>query len=485
MKLLACFWAAASLALAQNGALLSNQDALKLEQRTVQLIESTGLAVPGLARAGAPALEETRQAFANLQTAPQNAANSYTFLVTARAYLSISDTVPKPYPFSDEARRQFGELRDSVDRLESHFRALLDLKETQLRNPDRDDLKRYAEANTKLAPPSPQRPRVVFLGDSITDGWRLNEYYGSERDFVNRGISGQITGEMLGREKADVIDLKPQAMLVLAGTNDLARGVPVTTIENNLSMIAELAEAHHIAPIFASVLPVSDYHKDANPQYAQSLRRPPARILELNNWLKSYCERRRFTYVDYYAAVVDKDGFLQADASDDGLHPNAKGYRLMAPIALAAIDSTTRAEVRPSGRKARAAKVPPPQEKAPQVTKAEVPKPQETNAEAEKAAAQKAEAKRAEAQRAQEQKVEAQKAAAQRAEEKKSEQQKARERKAEAKKAADEKKAEAQKAAEEKKAADQKKAEDKAAEAKKEKEKKKSGLRAWLEKEHK
>jgi lysophospholipase L1-like esterase len=470
MKLLACFWAAASLALAQNGALLSNQDALKLEQRTVQLIESTGLAVPGLARAGAPALEEARQTFANLQTAPQNAGNSYTFLATARAYLSISDTVPKPYPFSDEARRQFGELRDSVDRLESHFRALLDLKETQLRNPDRDNLKRYAEANAKLAAPSPQRPRVVFLGDSITDGWRLNEYYGSERDFVNRGISGQITGEMLGREKADVIDLKPQAMLVLAGTNDLARGVPVTTIENNLSMIAELAEAHHIAPIFASVLPVSDYHKDANPQYAQSLRRPPAQILELNNWLKSYCERRHFAYVDYYSAVVDKDGFLQADASDDGLHPNAKGYRLMAPIALAAVDSTTRAEVRPAGRKFRAAKVPPTQEKAPQVTKAEAPKPRETNAEAEKAAAQK---------------VEAQKAAAQRAEEKKSEQQKAREKKAEARQAADEKKAEAQKAAEEKKAADQKKAEDKAAEAKKEKEKKKSGLRAWLEKDHK
>ena len=169
-----------------------------------------------------------------------------------------------------------------MDRLDSHFRALLDLKEAQLRNPDRDNLKRYAEANEKLGAPSPQRPRVVFLGDSITDGWRLNEYYGSERDFVNRGISGQITGEMLGRMKADVIDLKPRLVLVLAGINDIGRGVAVTTIENNLSMIADLAEAHHIEPMFASLLPVSDYHKDVNPQYARTAHLPPATILEVN-----------------------------------------------------------------------------------------------------------------------------------------------------------------------------------------------------------
>jgi len=102
-------------------------------------------------------------------------------------------------------------------KLESHFRALLDLKEAQLRNPDRDNLKRYGEVNSRLGQPSPERPRVVFLGDSITDGWRLNEYYGGDRDFVNRGIGGQITGEMLGRMKADVIDLKPRLVLVLAG----------------------------------------------------------------------------------------------------------------------------------------------------------------------------------------------------------------------------------------------------------------------------
>jgi lysophospholipase L1-like esterase len=352
MKWLACFWAAAAMAWAQSGgALLSNQDALKLEQRAVQLMESTGLAVPGLARAGAPALEDARQALANLETAPQNAGYTFTFLGDARAYLSISDTVPKPYPFPDEGRRQFGELRDAVDRLDAHFRALLDSKDAQLRNPDRDNLKRYTEANEKLGPPSPEKPRVVFLGDSITDGWRLKEYYGGERDFVNRGIGGQITGQMLGRMQADAIDLKPRLVLVLAGINDLGRGLAVSTIENNLSMIADLAEAHHIEPMFASVLPVSDYHKDVNPQYARTARLAPAKILELNGWLKNFCEQRHFPYVDYYSALVDKAGFLQADLADDGLHPNAKGYRIMAPIALAAIDNVAKLEVKPAKKK--------------------------------------------------------------------------------------------------------------------------------------
>jgi lysophospholipase L1-like esterase len=268
-----------------------------------------------------------------------------------RAYLGVSDTVPKPFPFPEEGRRQFGELRDAVDRLDSHFRALLDSKDAQLRNPDRDNLKRYAEANEKLGAPSPQKPRVVFLGDSITDGWRLNEYYGSERDFVNRGIGGQITGEMLGRMKADTIDLKPRLVLVLAGINDLGRGVAVSTIENNLSMIADLAEAHHIEPMFASLLPVSDYHKDVNPQYARTTHLAPSKILEVNGWLKSFCEQRHFHYVDYYSALVDKAGFLQADLADDGLHPNSKGYRLMAPIALAAIDNVTKSDVKPVKKK--------------------------------------------------------------------------------------------------------------------------------------
>lgn len=321
----------------QQTALLSSTEAEQLFRRTVQLMESTAIAVPGLARAGAPVMENARQALINLQSSQRNSGFTWDFLSNVRAYLALTDSVPKPYPFPDEARRQFSELRDSAERLESHFRALLDDKERQLRSPDRDQLRRYAEVNEKLGPPSPGAPRVVFLGDSITDGWHLNEYF-TGRDFVNRGIGGQITGEMLGRMKADVIDLKPRAVLVLAGTNDIARGVPVKTIENNLTMIAELAQFNNIKPLFASILPVSDYHKDANPRFEMTKVRPPSTIAEVNGWLQQYCNRNGFVYVDYASAMTDKAGYLQADLADDGLHPNSKGYRVMAPIALAAVD---------------------------------------------------------------------------------------------------------------------------------------------------
>lgn len=325
---------------AQQDAWLSNRDVLALLGRAVQLMDSTRVAAPELGRAGAPVAENARQLLAAMRETPgavQNAALTYRFLHNLRAYLAVADAAPKPFPLPEEARRQFLELREAAERLEAHFQALLERKEAQLRNPDRDNLRRYAEANAKLGPPAPGKPRVVFLGDSITDGWRLHEYF-PDRDFVNRGISGQITGEMLGRMKADVIDLKPAAVVVLAGTNDIARGVPLPVIQNNLTMIADLAQVHGIKPLFASLLPVSDYHKDTDPQYEQSRRRPPATIRALNQWLERFCKERNFIYVDYYSKMIDSAGMLEASLSDDGLHPNAKGYRVMAPIALEAIE---------------------------------------------------------------------------------------------------------------------------------------------------
>jgi len=319
-------------------ALLSNNDALALLRRISQLMESTMLAAPGMARAAAPLAENVRQALANIEaSSPQNAGQVYNLLANVRAYLALSGALPKQYPFADAARKQVAELRDAVDRMDADFQALLDYKDEQSRNPDRDNLKRYAEDNARLGHPSSKTPRVVFLGDSITDGWQLTEYF-SGRDFVNRGISGQITGEMLGRMVADVIDLKPAAVLVLAGTNDIARGVPAGTIKNNLTMIAELAEANQIRPMFASILPVSDYHKNANARFAMTLRRPPAAIQALNNWLRQFCSQHGYIYVDYFSAMVDSAGYLQADLADDGLHPNGKGYRVMAPVAVNAID---------------------------------------------------------------------------------------------------------------------------------------------------
>jgi hypothetical protein len=127
-------------------------------------------------------------------------------------------------------------------------------------------------------------------------------------------------------------------MLVLAGTNDIARGVPLSTIENNLTMIADLADHYKIKPLFASVLPISDYHKDVNPRYEMTKQRPPATILELNRWLDAFCKQRHYPYVDYFSQMVDQAGYMKADLADDGLHPNSVGYRVMGPIAMDAIE---------------------------------------------------------------------------------------------------------------------------------------------------
>lgn len=322
---------------AQDNSLLAPQQAGELFDRALQLMESTTLTVPGLARASEPLLENCRQSRTNLQASRfRDAGETYTLLGNLRAYLALADAMPKPLPFPEEARRQFAELRSGIERLDSHFRALLGDLQASLRQPDRDNLKRYAEDNLKAGNRQPGRQRVVFLGDSITDGWRLNEYF-PESDFLNRGISGQITGQMLGRLKADVLDLKPDAVVILAGTNDIARGVPDAAIQNNLTMIAELAKLHGIKVILASILPVHDYNKDRNPQYERTPLRPPGRILDLNRWIRDYCRRERHTYLDYFTALVDGNGALTKDFADDGLHPNAAGYRVMAPLAWKAI----------------------------------------------------------------------------------------------------------------------------------------------------
>jgi lysophospholipase L1-like esterase len=313
---------------AQQPAPLSNTDAFDLYERGVQLMESTSLVQPELARAGAPIIENARQAVATLRSLNrQHAEVTYTFLGNLRAYLALADALPKAGAFADETARQFTELRQILERADANFRTLLRSKEAQLRNPDRDNLARYASANALLGPPQPGRPRVVFFGDSITDLWRLNEYFPA-RDFVNRGISGQVTDEMLARVEADVVALKPAAMLLLGGTNDIARGVPIDIVENNIQAIAELAQSHGIKPMLASVLPAGESRAD----------HPPQTIVALNRWIQNLCRLRSYVYVDYFAAMTGPSGYLRPDLSDDALHPNSLGYRLMAPIALAAIE---------------------------------------------------------------------------------------------------------------------------------------------------
>lgn len=321
----------------QDSALLSGGETNTLIERTIQLVESTTITIPGLVRAAAPVVEDCKQTRINLRASGlRHPGYTYRLLSSFRAYLALADAVQKPYPFPEEANRQFIELRAAVDKLEVHFRALLDDLQGRLRTPDRDNLKRYAEANTRVGKPQAGKPRTVFLGDSITDGWRLNEYF-PDHDYINRGIGGQITGEMLGRMKADVIDLNPAAVVILAGTNDIARGVPVETIQNNLTMIAELAKLHSIKVIMSSVLPIHDYNKDQDPRLERSPQRPPATILQLNDWIQRYCRANGHHYLDYFSAMVDANGFLQKELADDGLHPNAAGYRIMAPLVQQAI----------------------------------------------------------------------------------------------------------------------------------------------------
>jgi lysophospholipase L1-like esterase len=214
--------------------------------------------------------------------------------------------------------------------------------ETKLK--DWPNLERYREANSKLPVPTKNENRVVFMGDSITDMWDdpdKSDGFFPGKPYVNRGIGGQTTPQMLIRFRPDVIDLKPKAVVILAGTNDIAGHTGPATLEsiqNNLSSMAELANAHGILVIMASLLPVSDYEKKADgTQIIQTTRRPPAQIVELNKWIKDYTNKNGYVYLDYYSAMVDNKGMLKDELSYDGLHADAKGYSVMAPLAEEAI----------------------------------------------------------------------------------------------------------------------------------------------------
>ena len=201
---------------------------------------------------------------------------------------------------------------------------------------DFGQLTRYREANAALATPAAGENRVIFVGDSITDYWKLSDYFAG-KPYINRGIDGQTTPQMLVRFRQDVIALHPKALVVLAGTNDIA-GVtgPARNedIEANYASMAELAHAHGIRMVFASLLPVNNYTQDAKESFAL---RPRERILALNVWLRDYCANNGLPYLDYFSAMADEKGMLKKDLSDEGLHPNVAGYKIMAPLAEEAI----------------------------------------------------------------------------------------------------------------------------------------------------
>jgi lysophospholipase L1-like esterase len=204
---------------------------------------------------------------------------------------------------------------------------------------DWNQLGRYYEDNLRLQKQPKEASRVVFFGDSITDMWKLPQFF-PEKPYVNRGIGGQTTPQMLVRIYPDVINLNPAALVILAGTNDIARNTGpqlAEMIQDNFRAMTELAQKHDIAVVLCSLLPVSDYTTRK-----QSVQRPPADILLLNNWLKKYAEQVHAVYVDYFAAVADDKGFLKEGLSNDGLHPNDKGYSIMAPLVQTGIGKALR-----------------------------------------------------------------------------------------------------------------------------------------------
>jgi lysophospholipase L1-like esterase len=192
----------------------------------------------------------------------------------------------------------------------------------------------FEAANKLLKPALPGEQRIVFMGNSITDSWqKFDSVFFSNKAYVNRGISGQTTPQMLLRFREDVIDLKPAVVVILAGINDIAGNTGPTTLENifgNISSMAELAKMHHIKVVISSVLPAFDF------PWRPGLE-PAEKIAALNAMLKSYAANNNIIYLDYYSAMVDERKGLSKSLTYDGVHPNLAGYKVMEPLLVKAI----------------------------------------------------------------------------------------------------------------------------------------------------
>jgi lysophospholipase L1-like esterase len=203
------------------------------------------------------------------------------------------------------------------------------LTATLLQAQDWAQLGHYTIDNAKLGAPKPGEKRVVFMGNSITDYWnRFLPGFFIGRPYINRGISGQTTPQMLVRFRADVINLKPAVVVILAGTNDIAGNTGPSTlymIMDNISSMAELARANGIKVVLCSVLPAYQYFWKPQVHPAES-------IVGLNDMIKAYASKNKLVYVDYYSSMVDERKGLKTEYTNDGVHPNEAGYQVMAPL---------------------------------------------------------------------------------------------------------------------------------------------------------
>ncbi len=206
------------------------------------------------------------------------------------------------------------------------------------------NLARYRDENATVAPPARGEDRVVFFGDSITEGWgKVKESrFFPGKPYLNRGISGQTTPQMLVRFRQDVIALKPRVVVILAGINDIAGNTGPMTLaqtEDNLRSMAELARANGIAVILSAVLPAYDF------PWRPGMK-PAGKVVELNVWLKDYAAKNNLTYLDYFTPMADDKQGLKAALTYDGIHPNAAGYAVMEPLAARAVQKALTAPPR-------------------------------------------------------------------------------------------------------------------------------------------
>ena len=207
------------------------------------------------------------------------------------------------------------------------------------KNPNQDwpNLKKYEAENTKLKTLAFDKNRIVFIGDSITEYWStIDPQFFESKPFINRGISGQTSPQLLIRFRADVIDLKPNIVVILAGINDIAGNTGPSTIEmivNNIFSMAELAKVHQIKVILCSVLPANHFYWKPN-------EKPAETVIAVNKMLKEYALANEIPFVDYHAAMADTNNGLKIEFGEDGVHPNKNGYLVMQPIIEKALAET-------------------------------------------------------------------------------------------------------------------------------------------------
>lgn len=199
---------------------------------------------------------------------------------------------------------------------------------------DWPNLARFKAENEKLGEPAKKEKRVVFMGNSITEGWSQHhpEFF-KDKPYVNRGISGQTTPQMLIRFRPDVVGLQPKVVVILAGINDIAGNTGPSTLKmiaDNIKSMAELAMANKIKVVLCSVLPANDFPWNPGTE-------PANKVIELNRMIETYAEENKIIYVDYFSAMVDDQKGLINELTYDGVHPNAKGYKVMEPLVEAAI----------------------------------------------------------------------------------------------------------------------------------------------------